>query len=269
VRRRSEHEREKKRTAANKKEHAYRGKLAHERSQNRAGRTCDKRLGPPDRRASHPPLDDEPSLIADPPHHTPPRLTPNSPPASRTFRLTSTVSRLSERKEDGTTCAIRFVKQKRADKQACAETDQVRGHAQRHIHNSIHGGAKGKQRKRIQQGTKADLSTTSNPNKALARTYTYSHTPKFSTIAAQEEQRRCGGWRWLGPRRRRTVRAGQRQVNWATHAHGQRGESVPPILAVIAMWRFVRPGITAPMCVQFLSCTTYLHERASAPPVRT
>jgi len=56
---------------------------------------------------------------------------------------------------------------------------------------------------------------------------------------------------------------------WASHAHGQRGESVLPILAVIATWRSVRPGITSPMCVQFLSFTTYLLERASAPPVRT
>ena len=56
---------------------------------------------------------------------------------------------------------------------------------------------------------------------------------------------------------------------WATHAHGQRGESVLPILAVIATWRSVRPRITSPMCVQFLCFTTYLLERASAPPVRT
>jgi len=41
---------------------------------------------------------DQPSLIADPPDHTPPRPTPNSPPPSRTYRLTLRVPRLSERK---------------------------------------------------------------------------------------------------------------------------------------------------------------------------
>jgi len=41
---------------------------------------------------------DQPSLIADPPDHTPPRLTPNSPPPLRTYRLTLRVPRLSERK---------------------------------------------------------------------------------------------------------------------------------------------------------------------------
>ena len=152
-------------------------------------------------------------------------------------------------------------------KQAYAETDQVRGHARKHTHKSIHGGTKDKQRKRIQQGTTADLSTTSNPKDALTRTYTYSHAPKSSTKAAQEERPRCGGWRWVGAE---TPPHGWSETTtsqlWATHARGQR---VPSFLAVIATWRSVRPGITSPMCVQFLSVTTYLLERASAPPVRT
>jgi len=97
-------------------------------------------------------------------------------------------------------------------KQAFAETDQVRGHARRRAHKSIHGGTKGKQRKRMQLGTKANLYTTSNPKNAPTRTYTYSHTQKPSTKAAQEEKPRCEGWRWLGSRRRRTVGARQRQV---------------------------------------------------------
>jgi len=41
---------------------------------------------------------DQPSLIADPSDHTPPRPTPNSAPPSRTYRLTLTAPRLSELK---------------------------------------------------------------------------------------------------------------------------------------------------------------------------
>jgi len=56
------------------------------------------------------------------------------------------------------------------------------------------------------------------------------------------------------------------------YAHGPCVKNALPRLTVIATWSSVRPGIASPsaqLCVQFLSFTRYLLNRASTPRVST
>jgi len=135
---------------------------------------------------------DQPSLIADPPDHTPPRPTSNSPPPSRTYRLTLRVPRISDRKRRRDDMC-KWKRESEAKKARVRRNKpSQRGRTKAHTQQLTHGGTKDKQRKRIQQGTKADLSTKSIPKDVL-HAHTRTHTSKSSTKAAQEERPRCGG----------------------------------------------------------------------------
>ena len=161
---------------------------------------------------------DQPSLIADPPDHTPPRPTPNSPPPSRTYRLTLRVPRLSERKRRrDDMCKWKReteakIKSKRTPKQTKSEGTHEGTHTSRSTaaQKTSRGNAYNKGRQPI------------CPPQATRRMLLHEHTRTHMRRSRQQKQHRkndhvveVGGG--LGPRRRRTVGARQRQVNCGPH----------------------------------------------------
>jgi len=141
---------------------------------------------------------DQHSLIADPPDHTPPRPTPNSPRPSRRYRLTLRVPRLSERKtrRDDMCKWKRETEAKRKSKRSPKQTKSEGTHESTHTNRST-AAQKASRRNAYSKGRKPIF-----PPQATRRMLLHAHTRTHIRRSLQQKQHRKnnhvvevgGGW---------------------------------------------------------------------------